>query len=576
MYAVSIVTRLMNEGILDLKSGDLIQAHNDRQFFNKSLSTWEACQNVEFKTSHTSPTYREKIPVRTTLRILKRIHSESKAKSVKAMLTLSIMYRNGFILPQSELLAQAWAIFSTNCAPEIGGKVISYKELLKELRKHLKAAYATSADGYHVYCKEYLDKVERWSVAAKDSDDGFLVYAFTPKTNTYILTDAFIRNEDKWLSVYCVFADASLTPSKKRLHGVPADIGRFNVSNKDSRIVIPIKHNSPELDDSEQEYLMKTNAFNINAFANTYTAEQATILKFQTEQIKTYTYIDARVNETIKEMTRARARIQALRKGESAQELSLKYKAMVKENTRLEAEAYDLYKRKLKKHGEKVGLKYQKRYQELSAENQTRLLDFSNKCNLISLRYEDKSKKVIMDKLAPVITVKDGMTEAETLQVYLRRVKFIHNHASDIYDSYIDTVNKHNAKQKRYEKLVRDTKADIASNTSDKKHRELNKLLNKYTRLRTKYRECLKNLEAQLAASRKHLQHIDAAVSVMKIARKNPDWITVNVNPERKKRFRPAVKFEITPRTIACISATKQGEIKSNLKQKLQSIGFTV
>lgn len=576
MYAVSIVTRLLNEGLLDLATGDLVQAHNDPSFLNKELKFWEATAIAEFKTSHTSNTFRDKVPLRTTCKRLKRLYKECKEKSVRAMQTASLMYQVGFILPKSEILNQAWSIFASGYSPEIGGKVVEYKECLKELRKHIKAARATSVDGYYVYCKEYLDKVERWASVVPSKNNGFLVYAYTSKTNTYILTDAFIREGDNWLNAYGAMSHGG-TASREtvRKHGIPIDIGKFNVKNRDSRIVIPFNHNDPKLDDLTADWCRYWGAFHPNAFASTMTSEQAQIAKFQAAIIKAYGYIDTRFNEVIKELISAKGRTLALRNGDSVQERAALRKQIVKENAESEREAYSKYERKAKKHGEKVGLKYYKLFRQLGEANQKRLNDFTNETSVILFKHEEKAKRVIHKKLSNLITVKDNMTEAEALDIYMQRLSFIYRHTSSAYDGNIETVNKHSAKLKRYEKLVRETNASLKEVKTDRKHRELTKLLNKYTRLRTKYRECLKNMEVQVDASRRQLQHAEAAVTTLKLANKNVDWISADVSP-KTQRIKLAKMFEVTPTGIICVTVNKHGNMKNGVKKKLQTIGFTV
>lgn len=564
-------------GLLDLTNSDLIQSHNDRQFLNKSVAIWEASASAEFKTSHTSVTYREKIPLRTTITKLNRLYSKCKSESKRDMLSIAYMYQVGFILPRSEILTQAWQIFSTGCVPDIGGKLVTYDECLKELRKHLKKAKSTSTNGLHVYCKEYLDSVDRWSAVVDDKSNGFLVYSFTSKTNTYIMTDAFVRKDDGWVSVFGAFLDSSIaSTSKVREHGIPVDIGKFNVSNKSSRIIVPIDHNNPDLNTIESEYIYKLHAFNIHAFANTLTSEQAEILKFQAALTKAYAYIDTRFSESIKELISSRGRILAARSGESVKDRSDKRKLLVKDISELERAAYAKYQRKLKKHGERVGAKYYKLFEELGKANQQRLADFAHESSELANGFEERARKSTSTFTQELLTVNEGMTDLDYLALYSKRLSFIHKHTSGVYDANIDTVNKHTAKLKRYEKLVRDTNASLKTVKTDRKFKELNRLLTKYTRLRTKYRDCLKNMEVQVTSSRRHLQAIDATVTTVKLARKKPDWISVNANPERTKGFRPAKKFNVTPRGIICVSGDKHGSIKSGLKKKLTEVGFTV
>lgn len=576
MYAVSIVTRLLNEGLLDLKTGDAIYAHSEKDFLDRNTSLWEASAFVEVKPNHSSGMVRDKIPLRTTCTQLKRLVVDCKNKSVRAMRSVAFLYQVGYILPKSEILSQAWNIFATDCTPEIGGREITYKECLKELRKHLKSARSESPDGHFVYCKEYMDNVERWSAVTKDSDNGFLVYAFSSKTNTYILTDAFIRNGKSWVSVYGVFAASGLTPTAKRPHGIPSDIGKFNVSDRNSRIIIPITHNDPELTTQEKDHLIRLNMFHQKAFAPTMTAEQAEVSKFQAALEKAYAYIDARFSEALKELISLRGRTLAAREGKSPKELAKLRKEIVKQNAESEREAYSKYERKLKKHGEKVGRKYYKLFEQLGNDNQKRLADFTNETSVIASKYEERARKSTESMAAELTVNTDGMSDTDKLALQLKRLHFIYKHTSSTYDSDIDTVNSHTEKVKRYEKLVREVNASLKDVKTDKKHRELTKQLNKYTRLRTKYRSCLKNMEVQVDASRRQLRAAEAAVSTLKVARKHPEWISQSVNGNRKERLNTAKKFEVTPTGIICVTVNKNGKMKKGVKAKLLSVGFTV
>lgn len=576
MYAVSIVTRLLNEGLLDLKTGDAIYAHSEKDFLARNTSMWEASTFVEIKPNHSSGMVRDKIPLRTTCTQLKRLVSDCKNKSARAMRSVSFLYQVGYILPKSEILSQAWSIFTTDCLPEIGGREITYEECLKELRKHIKSARNTSPDGHFVYCKHYMENVERWSSVTQSKDNGFLVYAFSPKTNTYILTDAFIRNGKSWVSVYGVFISGGLTPTEKRPNGIPSDIGKFNVSDRNSRIVIPITHNDPDLTSHEKDHLIRLNMFNQKAFAPTMTSEQAEISKFQSALEKAYAYIDVRFLEALKELINLRSRTLAAREGNSPRELSKLRKEIVKQNAESEREAYAKYERKLKKHGEKVGRKYYKLFEQLGEDNQKRLADFTNEISLISSKYEDRARKSTKSVTKELTVNSEGMSDKEMLTLQLKRLHFIYKHTSSIYDADIDTVNKHTAKVKQYEKLVRETNASLKDVDTDKKHRELTKKLNKYTRLRTKYRSCLKNMEVQVDSSRRQLRAAEAAVKTLKIARKNIEWISQSVNGNKKERLNTAKKFEVTPTGIICVTVNKNGKMKRGVKAKLTSVGFTV
>lgn len=576
MYAVSIVTRLLNEGLLDIKTGDAIYAHSEKDFLDRNNECWEASTYVEIKPSHSSGMVRDKIPLRTTCTQLKRLVTECKNKSVRSMKSVAFLYQVGYILPKSELLSQAWNIFSTGSVPEIGGREVTYKECLKELRKHLKSAILESPDGHFVYCKEYMDNVERWSSVTKDSDNGFLVYAFSPKTNTYILTDAFILNGKSWVSVYGVFASSGLTPTKKRPHGIPLDIEKFNISDRNSRIIIPITHNDPELTAQEKDHLIRLNMFHQKAFAPTMTAEQAEISKFQAALEKAYAYIDARFSESLKELISLRGRALAVREGKSPRELAKLRKEIVKKNAESEREAYSKYERKLKRGGEKVGRKYYKLFKQLGLDNQKRLADFTNEMSAIAVRYEERARKSTESMSSELTVNTDGMSDTDKLDLQLKRLHFIYKHTSSTYDSNIDTVNNHTEKMKRYEKLVREVKSSLKDVTTDKKHRELTKQLNKYTRLRTKYRACLNNMEVQVDASRRQLRAAEVAVRTLKNARENPEWISQSVNGNRKERLNTAKKFEVTPTGIICVTVNKHGKMKRGVKAKLQSVGFTV